>query len=272
MALKISLLLSSCFLLLVGVVCVQGESQGLTSPPGEANSVSETDRLLDRLVENVTRNRIALPSLTAHESIVTKFDETVFFGRKGDKAEATVRLVRKSADSPEFDELRQITTLNGKAIRPGQDARLVISYVDDFDDYQSFAFGLNHRGCFLFSLAPHPGTGVPLLLSISPRPNPEPLPDCLIAKRGFTGTASIDPASYQISHFEFTTLDGQFQSRLTASIDYAPAKVGEKSFWLPTTFDLHWSNPKAKWEWHSRYSDYHQYSSSVKILPETQTP
>jgi hypothetical protein len=265
--------LSRLSLLFAAVLCVQAPAQPQPSAPTQTTPAkSETDQLVDQLIENATRNRAALPSLTAHESITTKLDEVVFFGRNGDKAKANVRLVRKSPDSSEFKETRQLTMLNKKTAEPGQHTGLMVDYYDDFNDWQSVIFSVQHRACFSFVLAPHSDPAALLLLTISPLPDTAKLPDCAITKRGLTGSATIDPAAHQITHLEFTlsnALNGPSENNLSPSIDYAPAKVGDKTFWLPTTVAAHFNFGKSRWEWHSRYSDYHQYTSTVKLLPET---
>ena len=51
------------------------------------------------------------------------------------------------------------------------------------------------------------------------------------------------------------------------STDYAPVKIGGKTFWLPVVTESTDVINKAKVHTVVRYSDYHQYTASVTILP-----
>jgi hypothetical protein len=53
------------------------------------------------------------------------------------------------------------------------------------------------------------------------------------------------------------------------SVDYAPFKVGDKTFWLPAIVMARAVFNKHPKKWVSRYSDYHLYTASAKILPGT---
>ncbi|HEV2646922.1 MAG TPA: hypothetical protein VGU46_11210 [Acidobacteriaceae bacterium] len=89
--------LSRLSLLFAAVLCTQAPAQPQPSTQAETTQTkSETDKLVDQLIELAAHNRTALPSLTAHETIVVTQDEFVFLGKKSTHAEATVRLVRNS--------------------------------------------------------------------------------------------------------------------------------------------------------------------------------
>ncbi|HEV2619493.1 MAG TPA: hypothetical protein VGU23_06085 [Acidobacteriaceae bacterium] len=119
---------------------------------------------------------------------------------------------------------------------------------------------------------------MPLELSISPRSDAAPLPHCVRARRGLAGIVRVDPATSQITHLEYTLPVASAQpihSPSFLSADYAPAKVGDKIFWLPTTVTARWflsDKRKTPVVWHSRYSDYHLYTASTRILSATPEP
>jgi hypothetical protein len=265
------------FLLLLcgGLLTIQVRGQTASAPsPSTQNSLaaakSAADQLVDQLVQNVERYRATLPSLTAHESIVSKFDEVVFFGRSVYKAEATVRMVRKSADEP-LKESRLYTAFNGKPIAPGQQPRLPITLGDDFSDIPSDFFSTSNRHCYEFTLSPHP-KDAPLELLISPNPDAATLPQCISAPKGRTGMVRVDPATLQLTHLESTTPMPNAEpnhSPAFISADYAPAKVGDKIFWLPATVIFRVVIGKDPMEWISHYSDYHQFTATATILPTT---
>ena len=269
-------------LLLAAVACVQVPAQtfpssALATQSQPASAESDTDLLVDTLVENATVNRATLPSLAAHESIVSKVDEVVFFGKSVYKAEAAVRMVRKSTGGP-MEESRQIMVLNGKAIAPNEQARLPFDFVDDFDDFQTEFFSPQHRRCYNFALVPHANRSAPLELSITPRADAAAQLPCALAQKGLAGMVRIDPSADQLTHLEFTlpvAAAEPIHHPTFLAADYSPAKVGNKTFWLPTTVIAHWvggADRKTPFAWVSRYSDYHQYTASVTISPVESEP
>ena len=60
-----------------------------------------------------------------------------------------------------------------------------------------------------------------------------------------------------------------------ASVELAPAKIGEDTFWLPTMVYGTFNHNKVKGSFEAHYSDFHRYTASITILPgvtETDTP
>jgi len=62
-----------------------------------------------------------------------------------------------------------------------------------------------------------------------------------------------------------------------ASVDIAPAKIGDSTFWLPTLVVGTFNNGKVKGKFVAHYSDYHRFTGSVSLLPgvteiDPQTP
>ncbi|HEV2646920.1 MAG TPA: hypothetical protein VGU46_11200 [Acidobacteriaceae bacterium] len=90
-----------------------------------------------------------------------------------------------------------------------------------------------------------------------------------------TITVLVDAQSHQILHlkvqFANPPQDVKKYPR-SLSVDYAPINVGGKTFWLPTAVEGHFLMEKRPWKWNVRFSDYHQYTSSVKLLPDDPTP
>jgi hypothetical protein len=268
-------------LLFAAAVWAQALAQTSPSPSASAqnqtaSSNSAANLLVDQLVENDERNRATLPSLTARESILSKFDEIVVFGRSSDKAEATVRMVRKSPSEP-LTQIRQYTALNGKPVKPGQHIVLPLDMIDSFSDIQSLFFSVQNRVCYSFTLGTHPTRDASLELSMTFNPDAATLPHCASLPKGRTGVARIDPTTHQLTRLEYTTSKGAEPDHPSAftSVDYAPVKLGDKTFWLPAVETAHVVIDKTPLKWVSHYSDYHQYASSVTILPagsEPQTP
>ncbi len=220
------------------------------------------DRLVDELVENAARDHATLPSLTAHESIVSKVDEFVFVGKNTARAEANVRIVRKPPEG-DWTEIREFTVFNGKPVTPKTRVQLPFNLVDSYNDTESSFFSVKNRPCYNFVLAAQAGHDAPLELVITPIADAASLPQC----KGDSGMARIDPATHHLTHLEYNHPAGTNYSLWFHSIDYAATKVGDKTFWLPAVVTARVAIGKTPNEWTARYSDYHQYTSSVTILP-----
>jgi hypothetical protein len=173
-----------------------------------------------------------------------------------------------------LEESRQITVIDGKPVAPGQ-GRLPVDLADDFGDLQTTVFSTQHRRCFNFSLSPHPNPNASIELTMSPSPDAATLSYCKKAQEGLTGSVRVDPATLQTTHFEVTipVAAAVPNHEITfISADYAPAKIGDKAYWLPTTVTarwVSWANGKTPFAWVSHYSDYHQYTATSTILPAT---
>jgi hypothetical protein len=245
-------------------VWLQASAQVPAPPAASTHAAAANltaDRLVDELVENAARDHATLPSLTAHESIVSKVDEHVVFRKNTAKAEATVHIVRKSPEGA-WTEDRQFTVFNGKPVAPNTRVQLPFDLENSFDDVQSFFFSVQNRPCYNFALAARVGKEAPLELTITPVSKVATQSQCIAR----SGVARIDPATHRVTHLEFTNPTGP-NSSFFSSVDYAATQVGYKLFWLPSVVTTRVVIGKTPNEWTARYSDYHQYTASVTILP-----
>jgi hypothetical protein len=259
-------LLCACF------ICTQLPAQ--TPPPSEAQPASQkspADQLVDQLVDNAERYRATLPSLTAHETILSETSETIVFGKSAVHAEATIRVVRKTSGGP-LEESRQIIALNGKPIASDKRVGLPLTISGGFGHFPAAFFSPENRPCFNFVLSPRLQHDAPLELSISLNPDASELPQCKPAPTGLAAIARVDPATHQLIHLERTFPDDPEASKsrmLFLSVDLAPTLVGQNTFWLPTTLVARGVNGKNRLSWISHYSDYHQFAATATILPAT---
>ena len=228
------------------------------------------DQLVDQLVESASLYQTTLPSLNAHESIESKSSWLIY--RPHATAEATVHIAHNAAGT--MLESRQYTMLNGKPVAVDQHVTLPADVTDDFNyNIQAMVFTHKLRGCYNFSLESQAVPGAPLDLRISFKPDGV-AHGCPARLNGLTGVARVDPAAHQLIHLELNIPNGPGEPYfriLSASNDYAPVKIGDKTFWLPTATaeDLVNNRNKAKGHFTVHYSDYHQYTASVTILPAT---
>jgi hypothetical protein len=223
--------------------------------------------LIDQLVANAEQYRVNLPSLTADEAIDS---EASFMGmfRNHAKATGTFRVLRTEPGVP-LQESRQITVLNGKPVEPGKRAQLPATLFGGFGRFQEMFFNPQHRLCYSFTQLPEPGPGGTVQIAIS-SPEVSTQAGCTHDPGPVTGLALVDPLSHQLVHLE-RTIPEQIANRTNlapfASVDLASTKVGDQTFWLPTTVTGKIANGKIHGEFIAHYSNYHRYTASIKLLP-----
>ena len=256
---------SRIWLLSIAVACQQASAQvaPLSAPSaGVAEPDAATERLVDELVANAARDRAMLPSLTAHESIISKVDEHVWVGKNTVKAEANVRIVRKPSEEG-WAESREFTVVNGKPVAPNANVSLPFDIANSFDDHQDDFFSDKNRPCYNFSLAARTGQDAPLELTITPLPAAGTSSHCV----NRSGMVRLDPATHRLVHLEFAYAPNANISQWAVSVDYAATQVGDKVFNLPSVVGSRIVFGKTPKEWTAHYSDYHQYAASSTILP-----
>jgi len=224
--------------------------------------------LIDHLVANAEEYRATLPSLTADETIHSETSYMCMFKRHAD-AQGTFRVLR-TVDDAQLQESRQIAMLNGKAVEPGKHVALPATLFGGFGRFQEMFFTPQHRRCFAFTLLPEPGPEGTQQIAISVPPELETQPGCTQERHGVTGLARVDPATGQLVHLERTVPDEDVaHTNLApfASVDCAPTKVGEQTFWLPTEIVGRILNGKVRGQFVAHYSNYHRYAASMSVLP-----
>jgi hypothetical protein len=230
------------------------------------------DSLVDQLIENAAVYRATLPSLTAHETILSHDSGQLLLLKDAHyaQAEATMRVMRKTPDGP-LEESRQITMLDGKPVPPDKHVVLPTGINGGFGGLSGVFFGGGNRHCFNFVLAPHPAPDTPYKLSITLRPESASTPHCPVkASEGMTATALVGADTHQLIHLEWT-LPADFAAKSHhwpfSSVDLAPAKLGNETFWLPTEVIARKGTGKNNEEWIAHYSDYHRYTATSTIVP-----
>jgi hypothetical protein len=234
------------------------------------NAAPAPPTLIDRLVANAEQYRATLPSLTADETIDS---DGAFMGifKEHATAQGTFRAIR-TAPGASLDESRQITILNGKPVEPGRSVGVPFTLSGGFGRFQEMFFTPQHRACFAFELLPDPGPAGALQITISVPPDLWSVPSCSEELHGLTGLVRVAPQTFQITHLERTVTEqaaAKFHLAIFASVDLAPTQVGDETFWLPTTVVGHIINGRNKGQFVAHYSNYHRYTASISLLPNT---
>ena len=226
--------------------------------------------LIDHLVANAQLYSESLPSLAATETIDSQGSYMFFKHRV--KARAVFRVLRRPG-AP-LEESRQIIEEDGKAVSSGKSVALPSTLFGGFSRFQELFFTSANRICFSFTLLPEPGPGETQQIAVAEQ---SPItPGCAV--RGLTGLVRVDPVSRHVVYLERTIpLETAIKTQLApfASVELAPAKIGDDTFWLPTVVFGNFANGKTRGSFEAHYSDYHRYTVSSTILPgvtETDTP
>jgi hypothetical protein len=93
-------------------------------------------------------------------------------------------------------------------------------------------------------------------------------PSCARLPEGFDRIIIADPATGRVLHTERTIAPEAAAADLGVyfgAIDYAPQKLGEQAFWLPSRFYSHDANNTGRM--FATYSNCHRYTGELKILP-----
>jgi hypothetical protein len=237
--------------------------QQAAAPPGRP----APPELLDQLVANAAVYGATLPSLTADETIQS---EASYRGLFKDKVEAkgTFRAIR-GAPGEQLSESRQLITVNGKPVDPSKPPKLPFTLFGGFGRFQEMFFTPQHIHCFAFAQLSDPGPGGAIQLAISVPAELEHKPGCVDSLHGLTGLARVDPVSHQLTHLERTIPDNGSDGHLApfASVDCAPTKVGDETFWLPTVVIGGAPKHAIRAEFVAHYNNYHRYTASVTLLP-----
>jgi len=224
--------------------------------------------LIDQLVANAEQYRATLPSLTADETISSVVS---YRGILPDKVQATATLrAIRPAPGEQIQESRQYLTINGKPFDPAKKSNPPYTLFGGFGGFQEMFFTAGHKRCFLFTLLPDQGTGGSIQIAIAARPDMAGMPGCDVTRSGLTGLIRLDPQTHHIVHLERTIPDDQTEHTnlaAFASVDLAPTRVGDDTFWLPTTVIGRSPKRAIRGECIMHYSNYHRYTASMKLLP-----
>jgi hypothetical protein len=206
-----------------------------------------------------------LPSLECDEAMLS---QTVKNGKvkREVKIKATLRELRDASEPGGFRDDYTPETMDGRRIKAKQLNFGALPYFV----YKAFANGLSvgespRPACFNYRVAKL-DDGRTLQFNIDSRPG---VPDasCNKLPDDYHKMMLIDTASGSIRHVERRISPLYADANLEIpyiTIDYAPQKLGEETFWLPTRFeaiDLHQQGRMV-----ATYSNCHRYTVVSKIV------
>lgn len=123
------------------------------------------------------------------------------------------------------------------------------------------------RECFDYAVTSF-GNGQTVRLEMTLKAKPTSAA-CTEIPAGFQRIVIAEPDSGRILHAERTInpeLAEKNNEAYFGGIDYAPQKLGDQVFWLPSRFYAHDAANRANMA--ATYSNYHRYTGELKILPD----
>lgn len=233
------------------------------------------DDVLTRVRANVSEYRTSIPSFISDESVLSqRFDGEKLKDEM--KVESSFEMVRHGSGS-DLRETRIENLVNGRAPK-NQNVTPPFFFNGGFADVIVFT----EDKCADYYFAEAPSIGNPIVVLVSGKlPSGNRLSTC--SSQIYDLKAFIDPQTFQVLRLEKTVQDmnmvveGHLPSVhmpssnnvLSFSVDYMPIELGGKTFWLTKTVtaDLKDKNKPIRLHYEAHYSNYHRFSSTVKILP-----
>lgn len=219
--------------------------------------------LLDRLYASAAQYRATLPSFECDESILSRQMHYTGKTKQAVRVEGTMREIRKTPPDPydPFTERHQFKKVNGRPVREGE-VEMPYFILGGFANLIGF-HSSEQKECFNYRITPLRDGPVELRID-----RKDQLTDAS-CKGILTGThyVVIADAEGHILHSERTIpskIAWQFDEAYFAAIDYAPQRLGEQTFWLPTKFSSHNDTDTGTME--AVYSNCHRYTGDMKIL------
>lgn len=233
--------------------------------------VPPLDVLLDRLDAYAKQYQATLPSLSCDEQITSQA-----VNKRGKvtwevKVQSSLREVRTEDPYHPFLEKREFVSVDGH--RPK--ANFKTSHMPYFAE-GGFASLVGfktwqQRECLDYVVRSGDG-GQTVRLEMRLKAE-FTNPSCASLPDGFHRTVIADPETGRIVHTE-RTIAPEVATRDTevyfGGIDYAPQKLGEQTFWLPSRFEAHDSKNMGRMS--ATYLNCHRYTGELTILPGVSAP
>ena len=240
------------------------------TPLAWCQQLPSLDVLLDRLDAYAKQYQATLPSLVCDEQVTSQA-----LNNKGKvtwemKIQSTLREVRTDDPYDPFLEKREVKSVDGHRLRPNRAFDTPYFAEGGFAGLVGFK-RWEQRACFDYVVIPgDSGQTVRLEMTLKARFTD---PSCARLPPGLHRIVIADPETGRILHTE-RTISAEMMVRDTdvyfGEIDYAPQKLGERTFWLPSRFYAH--DAKDSGRMYATYSNCHRYTGELRILPSRSFP
>ena len=232
--------------------------------------VPSLDVLLDRLDAYAKQYHATLPSLSCDEQITSQALNKKSKVTWEVKIQSTLREVRTSDPYDPFVEKREVKSVDGHRLRPNEAFDTPYLAEGGFAGLVGFK-RWEQRECFDYVVTPaESDRAVRLEMTLKERPTD---PSCARLPLGLHRIVIADPETGRILHTERTIAPEMAIRDIDVyfgGIDYAPQKLGEQTFWLPSRFYAYDAENTGRM--YATYSNCHRYAGELKILPDAFLP
>jgi hypothetical protein len=244
---------------------------------GQGSSLPRSvDEVLTAVSKNVKEFQERLPDFICDERITSSTFESGLI-RTMKTVESVFTAVQKSSRAPDngrlaFTETREITSIDGKRVRKGTTMpRLPFAMFGGFSALVSMTFSPQNLEFHTYTLNKTLDDGR-LVVQFATKEDQQELRTFLGGESQVardTGTAWIDPTSYQVMRLERNFLNlPRGLSRLKFTADYGPTVVGDREFWLPLIMrsDATDRNPRKTRVLLADYTNCKKFSAEIKLV------
>lgn len=232
-----------------------------------AQQLPTVDELLPRVLAYAQQYRQSVPSFEADESAVS---QQVKDGRiKWEvRLEMTLRELRDESRPGGFVDHYNFNLVDG--MPPQKHFKLPYFVQGVFSS--AIGFGRpEEQTCYDYRVSPGDSAStIRLELWVKTRPLP---PNCNDVPEDYRKTLVVDAATGRILHLTRSMSPRDAHQRheiVFASVDYAPQKLGDETFWLPVHFESH--DEKNEGRMTATYSNFHRYASAAKVVDSGAQP
>jgi hypothetical protein len=233
--------------------------------------LSSFDTLLDHLDTYAKQYLATLPSLSCNEEITSQDLNSKGRVTREVKVQSILREVRTDDPYNPFLEKREIKTVDSRRPRRTFQLSSLPFFVEGgFAGLVGFK-RWEQRDCFDYVLTSG-GSGQTVRLEMTLKSRYTD-PSCAKLPVGFHRIVIADPETGRILHTERTIApEAAIDSNgvYFGGIDYAPQKLGDRTFLLPTRFEAHDVDDTSRM--FATYSNCHRYAGELRILPSVSGP
>jgi hypothetical protein len=226
-----------------------------------AQQLPTVGQLLPRVIAYAQQYRQSMPSFEADESAVS---QRVKDGRVTweVRLEMTLQEVRDQSKSDDLIDRYTVHLVDGK---PAPE-RFKLPYFTHGVFANALGFGHpEQNSCFDFRVSPGDSAAT-LQLEMDVKPAPTP-PNCIDMPENYHKTVVVDTASGEILHVTRSMSARAAHQRheiVFVSVDYAPQKLGDETFWLPVRSESH--DEKNEERLIATYSNFHRFTATTKVI------
>jgi len=232
-----------------------------------AQQLPTVDELLPRVFAYSQQYRQSVPSFEADESAVSQLVKNGQIKWEV-RLQMTLRELRDESRPGEFVDRYTFHLVEG--MPPRKHFKLPYFVQGVFSS--AIGFGRpEEQNCYDYRVSPgDTASTVRLELWVKTRPLP---PNCNDVPEDFRKTVVVDVASGAVLHVTRSMSPRAARERheiVFGTVDYAPQKLGDETFWLPVRFESH--DEKNEGRMIATYSNFHRYASTAKVVDSGAQP